>query len=86
MIISIGMFDPVAFTQMAGIFIVKYVKPSPCLEVPSNIMVRIADNRNTEVPGLLCLGCKRMRFAGKAVYFPTGSADFVYDTRLFVAS
>jgi hypothetical protein len=49
------MVDPVSFTQMAGIFIVKYIEPTPCFEVLANIMVRIADNRNTDVPGRLCL-------------------------------
>jgi hypothetical protein len=55
LIISMGMVDPVSLTQMTGIFVVKYIEPTSCFEVLANIMVRIADNRNTEAPGLLCL-------------------------------
>ena len=50
-----GMVGPVSLTQMTGIFVVKYIEPTSCFEVLAYIMVRIADNRNTDVPGFLCL-------------------------------
>ena len=55
MIIPIGMVGPVSLTQMTGIFIEKYIEPTSGFEVLANIMVRITDNRNTDVPGFLCL-------------------------------
>jgi hypothetical protein len=49
------MVGPVSLTQMTGIFIEKYIEPTSGVEVLANIMVRITDNRNTDVPGFLCL-------------------------------
>ena len=50
-----GMVGPVSLTQMTGIFVVKYIEPTSGFEVLANIMVRIADNWNIDVPGFLCL-------------------------------